>query len=255
MGNLLRAAAVLVLAIMLAACGVSTSVPAPTGSRAGAQCAPESIEALLERANAALQAKQLFDPPGSNALALYLEVIDRLSGTDPARHRRLLESVSSGDPRQQAQLAVNDLFPYGLTRVEQALRDGEITDAGRILKLLERAQPGASSLQRLRVSYDAAKKAANTTLRSTDVETLPALVSKTPPKYPSRAERKGIEGWVHLSFAIQPDGSVNEVKVMASEPEGVFEREAVAALTRWRFQAPGRQIRAQRRVEFKMVED
>lgn len=247
---MLRAAALLLLACALAAGG-----PALSARESASQCAPESVEALLDRANAAQQDQRLFDPPGDNALELFLEVSDRLSGTDPAKHRRLLESVSSGDPRQQALLAVNDLFPYGLTRVEQALRDGEIADAGRILKLLERSQPGASSLQRLRVTYEAAKKSAATTLRSTEIENLPALVSKTPPKYPPRAERRGIEGWVHLAFAIQPDGSVKEVKVMAAEPEGVFEREAIAALGRWRFQAPGKQIRAQRRIEFKMIDE
>lgn len=250
---MLRAAALLVLASVLAA--GSFSSPAPADGRPAASCAQDSVEALLDRANAALEAKQLFDPPENNALALFLEVSERLSGTDPAKHRRLLESVSSGDPRQQALLAINDLFPYGLTRVEQALRNGEIADAGRILKMLERAQPGASSLQRLRATYETAKKSAHANLRSTDMDTLPALVSKTPPKYPPRAERKGIEGWVHLAFAIQPDGSVKEVKVMAAEPEGMFEREAIAALGRWKFQAPGRQIRAQRRIEFQMLDD
>jgi periplasmic protein TonB len=57
---------------------------------------------------------------------------------------------------------------------------------------------------------------------------------------------------VHLSFVIQPDGSVDEVKVVAAEPERVFDREAVAALKLWRFEVPGRQISAQRRMDFSL---
>jgi TonB family protein len=253
MRAMLRAATALLLLAVLAACGSPSSVGLGGNGAECQRATEEPIEELLARANAALQAKQLFDPPEGNALALFLEVSKREADADPAKRRRLLESVSSGDPQQQARLALNDLFPYGLARVEQAIRSGDLEDAGRILALLERAQPGAGSVQRLRVTYDAAFKAWRAALRSTDLDSLPALISKTPPRYPPRAERRGIEGWVHLSFAIQPDGSVTEVKVMAAEPEGMFDREAIAALSRWRFQAPGRQIRAQRRVEFRLL--
>jgi periplasmic protein TonB len=148
---------------------------------------------------------------------------------------------------------MNDMFPDGLVRVEQALRAGDLDNAGRILAMLERARPDAPSVQRLRVTHQAAVTAARAALRSTDLESLPPLISKRVPTYPPRAERRGIEGWVHLSFVIQPDGSVDDVKVMAAEPERVFDREAVAAIKMWRFEAPGRPISAQRRVDFSLT--
>tara|TARA_R110000868_G_scaffold15535_2_gene70766 strand:+ start:12408 stop:13097 length:690 start_codon:yes stop_codon:yes gene_type:complete len=61
-----------------------------------------------------------------------------------------------------------------------------------------------------------------------------------PPNYPRRALSAGIEGEVTLRFTITPDGKVENLRVTASEPPGVFEREARRAASRWRF-APRRE--------------
>jgi periplasmic protein TonB len=243
--------------LLLSACGDSS---APQTTAAVAQgpsgAGQEPVEQLLARANAALQAQQLFDPPDNNAMALFLQVIDREGSaeTEGGIRRRLVDSVGGGDAQQRAQAAMNDIFPDGLVRVEQALRAGDLDNAGRVLGMLERARPDAPSVQRLRVTYQAAVNSARAALRSTDLESLPPLVSKRVPTYPPRAERRGIEGWVHMSFVIQPDGSVDEVKVLDAEPQGVFDREAVAALKMWRFEAPNRQITAQRRMDFSLTQ-
>jgi TonB family protein len=242
---------------LLAACGDSGGPaggtgPAASDSQASGPAAPVPLDQLFAQATAALEAGRVFDPPDNNAMALYLQVSDREDVADDGRRRRLVDSVGGGNLQQQARLAMSDLFPRGVVRVEQAIRAGELEDAARILAMLERARPDASSLQRLREGLAVEVAAARDSLRSTDLESLPPLVSKRLPSYPSRAQRRGIEGWVHLSFAIQEDGSVTEVKVMAAEPERVFDREAIDALQNWRFEAPGRVIRAQRRMEFKL---
>ncbi|MEH6567179.1 MAG: energy transducer TonB [Halopseudomonas sp.] len=61
-----------------------------------------------------------------------------------------------------------------------------------------------------------------------------------PPNYPRRALAAGIEGEVTLRFTITPDGKVENLRVTAAEPPGVFEREARRAASRWRF-APRRE--------------
>lgn len=61
-----------------------------------------------------------------------------------------------------------------------------------------------------------------------------------PPDYPRRALSAGIEGEVTLRFTITPDGKVENLRVTAAEPAGVFEREARRAASRWRF-APRRE--------------
>lgn len=82
------------------------------------------------------------------------------------------------------------------------------------------------------------------------------IVSETAPVYPPLALRRNIEGWVEVEFVVQPDGSVRDVVVVSADPRNVFDREAVRAVSRWRFEpydpanAPGEGIRARKRLEF-----
>ncbi len=61
-------------------------------------------------------------------------------------------------------------------------------------------------------------------------------VHQVPPRYPRRARMQGISGWVRLEMVVQKDGSVRDVRVVEAEPgRGIFDQEAVRALSRWRF--------------------
>ncbi len=61
-------------------------------------------------------------------------------------------------------------------------------------------------------------------------------VSQVPPRYPRRAHLDGISGWVRLEFIVDVDGSVKDVQVVEASPRrGIFDQEAVRALSRWRF--------------------
>ncbi|HEU4781006.1 MAG TPA: energy transducer TonB, partial [Steroidobacteraceae bacterium] len=55
------------------------------------------------------------------------------------------------------------------------------------------------------------------------------------PQYPRDAARARINGWVQLEVLVNADGSVRSAKVMGSQPKGLFEANAVAAVLRWRF--------------------
>ena len=55
------------------------------------------------------------------------------------------------------------------------------------------------------------------------------------PQYPRDAAIKGIEGWVEIEFTIEPDGTVSDPKVIASEPRRVFDRDAIRAIYKWKF--------------------
>ncbi|MEW7867771.1 energy transducer TonB [Aeromonas diversa] len=57
------------------------------------------------------------------------------------------------------------------------------------------------------------------------------------PTYPYRAQQAGIEGEVTLKFVVDPNGQVQDVTVVSAKPRGQFERAAMQALRKWRYQA------------------
>jgi TonB family protein len=56
------------------------------------------------------------------------------------------------------------------------------------------------------------------------------------PSYPTRARERGTEGWVDLEFTVATDGTTREAVVRASEPAGTFDRAALDAVKRWRYE-------------------
>ncbi len=78
------------------------------------------------------------------------------------------------------------------------------------------------------------------------------VLNQAAPRYPPQAFRRRQEGSVELEFVVNPDGSIGEVTVLSATPRGVFDREAVNAMKQWRFEAPGRELRARRAFDFKM---
>ena len=87
----------------------------------------------------------------------------------------------------------------------------------------------------------------------TPVETAPLV--QVPPRYPRRAARLQIEGFVRLEFTITRDGNVVEPVVVESRPPNVFDEAALQAIIQWKFEPRvenGRVVesRAQQRIEF-----
>lgn len=55
------------------------------------------------------------------------------------------------------------------------------------------------------------------------------------PQYPMGAKQRGVEGWVELMFTISRAGTVKDIVVTASNPGTVFNKSAVQAVTRWKY--------------------
>ena len=75
--------------------------------------------------------------------------------------------------------------------------------------------------------------------------------------YPQRALRQKIEGFVTARLQISPEGTVETVEIIEAEPRGVFEREAIRALYRYKFKPKmenGRPVAqtATQTIEFKL---
>ncbi len=55
------------------------------------------------------------------------------------------------------------------------------------------------------------------------------------PQYPMSAKQRGVEGWVELMFTITAAGTVADIVVTASNPGTVFNRSAVQAVSKWKY--------------------
>ncbi|MCU4674498.1 TonB family protein [Catenovulum sp. 2E275] len=62
-------------------------------------------------------------------------------------------------------------------------------------------------------------------------------IVKVEPKYPKAAAQTAQEGWVLLRFDIDAQGQVINISVVDSSPAKTFDKEAVNALSRWKFKA------------------
>lgn len=71
-----------------------------------------------------------------------------------------------------------------------------------------------------------------------EVDQRPSILRKVNPLYPYRAKRRNLSGKVVVKFLVSPSGHVEKPRVVESDPEGVFEKNALQAVRKWRFR-PG----------------
>ncbi|MFN4055301.1 MAG: TonB family protein [Alishewanella aestuarii] len=72
-----------------------------------------------------------------------------------------------------------------------------------------------------------------TTAAQTKTEITPIV--RINPRYPVKAAAEGINGWVQLSFNIDAQGKVENLRVLDANPRAVFNDEALQAVAKWRY--------------------
>ena len=276
----------------------ATTAAAPPAPAVSAQVQAMSAEQLREAATKALSENRIYAPGGDNAMEYYLALRDKLP-SDPA--------VTS---------ALTDLMPYTLIATEQSIGREDFVEAQRLSALLEKADPKAPALPRLKQTIANAQlavaaraetektkevtaaeakaleeqrlaqqaeqqRAAAAALatqqqqeaaRAAEAERVAAaqreaaqreaaaratpaaataaapaaarpaassslkVVSSPSPRYPPEALRAGTAGEVLVEITIGTDGSVTNARVVRATPPRVFDREALNAVRRWKFE-------------------
>lgn len=88
----------------------------------------------------------------------------------------------------------------------------------------------------------------------TDRDIVPLV--QVDPDYPPRAKQQRIEGWVAVGFTITAVGTVDDARVIASDPPYVFDRAALQAIRKWRYNPKIEDGKAvARRHKFKFIFD
>jgi len=75
-------------------------------------------------------------------------------------------------------------------------------------------------------------------------------ISTPAPRYPPDAYRDGTRGEVQVEFTVGTDGAVSNARVVRSTPPRVFDREALSAVKRWRFQPVAAPVTTRRTIGF-----
>ena len=68
------------------------------------------------------------------------------------------------------------------------------------------------------------------------VDSTPRAVFQQPAMYPVRARARGIQGYVLFSLLIGITGEIEQVKIIESTPEGVFDEAASQSIQAWKFE-------------------
>lgn len=75
-------------------------------------------------------------------------------------------------------------------------------------------------------------------------------ISTPAPRYPPTALRAGTSGEVQIEFTVALDGSVSSARVVQANPARTFDREALNAVRRWRFEPVPAPVTTRRTINF-----
>lgn len=193
------------------------------------------LVSLIERVNA--QAPAL--PRLKQAVADGQALVARRSDSENERAKREAEQRSAQQVEQQRlaqQQAAEAAAARQLAALQQAAREAsareqaEQTEQQTAAARREAEQKAAAEAARLAA---ARQSAATTAAASTP--TLRA-VSTPAPRYPADALRAGTAGEVLMEITVGTDGSVTNARVLRSQPARIFDREAMNAVRRWKYE-------------------
>lgn len=115
-----------------------------------------------------------------------------------------------------------------------ALAASNIDSAGQYLEKASQLDAESATIRSLRAQLQAAQA------RIESERVIPAgnlrRTREVRAEYPYDAQVRGIEGWVDIEFTIATDGTTRDLIVRDSQPKNLFDRSALEALRRWRFE-------------------
>jgi TonB family protein len=202
------------------------------------QAEADSVAQLLKNANERLAQDQLIQPDNDNA-------------------KYYLLTVRTLDPANGALAAALQDFGARVTAKARRALSLEQFDAARSW-LDEAAAVGYSSAESASVLQELEAALAGQKFLSNVVSASELTPLKTvQPKYPEKAERLRLQGWVQLDFTVTENGEVKDVAAHDASAPGVFDQAAIEALSQWRYQPvlrDGRPVaqRARIRIRFNL---
>jgi TonB family protein len=159
---------------------------------------------------------------------------------DSARH--YVDLLRAADPNFEGLADTTTLLATrALTEARQQLGNGNTDRADQMLRTAADNGAPPSEIAAITADIVAArvakpKPAASRPQPAVLPENALRRTRFVPPEYPPRALDRGTQGWVDIEFTVAADGTTRDAIVRAAEPTGVFDRAALQAVARWRYE-------------------
>lgn len=207
----------------------------------------QRLAALLEKADAqhpALARLKTSIAAQQTAAAKRAEQ-QTLSAEEETRRQAELEKQRLADQKQQQEQAARQL-------VAQQSIDKQAADRAAADKLVaDKAAADKAAADKTVADQRAALQRAQAAAARPGAAASDLRALSTPaPKFPPEALRAGQSGEVQVEFTVGTDGSVTAARVVRSNPARIFDREAVNAVRRWRFQPVDAPVTTRRTIGF-----
>ncbi|WP_133000101.1 energy transducer TonB [Luteimonas arsenica] len=195
-------------------------------------------------------------------------LVARADANHPAL-QRLTASIDSADETAQRRVAQQALSAeQEAERQRQLAEERERTQAEQQRQaaeqlaqqqVAEREAAERAEAERVAAEQRAAEQRAAEQRQAQQAAATPAPAAAAPtlrplstpaPRYPVEALRASQSGEVQVEFTVAPDGSVSDARVVRANPARVFDREAVAAVRRWRFEPVSEPVTTRRTIAF-----
>ncbi|MCE7032355.1 energy transducer TonB [Lysobacter sp. GX 14042] len=165
---------------------------------------------------------------------------EQVSAEEQARRQAELERQRAAEQQRQQEAAARELAE------QQSAAEQEEAAAAARAAAAQREQEAA---ERLAAEQRAAEqRRAEAQRRPTAADLRP--LSTPAPEYPRTALRTGQSGEVEVEITIGTDGAVSAARVIRADPARVFDRAALSAVERWRFQPLSEPVTARRTIAF-----
>ena len=204
------------------------------------------LAALIEKADAkhpALSRLKAAIASSETAAAARVES-QKLTAEEEAKRQEELAKKREEDQRKLQEQQKQQAAAQAPAAATPAAQTAAAAEAER-----QRAAAAAAEQQRQQA---AAQQPAAQPARAASSEL--RAISNPGPRYPQAAQRAGAGGSVQVEFTVNTDGSVGGVRAVSSDGprqfQREFEREALAAVKRWRFQPVSEATTTRRTIAF-----
>ncbi|VUD68179.1 hypothetical protein TDB9533_04026 [Thalassocella blandensis] len=97
------------------------------------------------------------------------------------------------------------------------------------------SDPEASNEQKVNIQPLSFKESEFKIKGISGMSSMPVAAYLVSAKYPPAALRRGLEGYVDVTFDVNEAGITQNMRVVGAMPEGVFDKSALEAVSRWRY--------------------